>query len=67
MYFSFYKGYLTIGIPTIKRLKAEYFFDTLASLLNESYVHQHAALTLVVMLADRDASFNEAVLYRIKV
>nr|KAG5699830.1 hypothetical protein BaRGS_034604 [Batillaria attramentaria] len=61
-----YSVYLSIGIPTLKRQKGDYFFSTVASLLNQSTSTQQKEITLVVILADRDQNHNNAVLQRIK-
>ncbi|KAK7487260.1 hypothetical protein BaRGS_00021488 [Batillaria attramentaria] len=46
--------------------KGDYFFSTVASLLNQSTSTQQKEITLVVILADRDQNHNNAVLQRIK-
>ncbi|XP_076472587.1 alpha-1,3-mannosyl-glycoprotein 4-beta-N-acetylglucosaminyltransferase C-like [Babylonia areolata] len=51
---------------TIKREKADYFFTTLASLLQHSSPDEQRAMTVVVMVADRVQERNEEVLKQIK-
>ncbi|KAK7094686.1 alpha-1,3-mannosyl-glycoprotein 4-beta-N-acetylglucosaminyltransferase C-like [Littorina saxatilis] len=60
------QGYLTIGIPTLKRPKGEYFFNTLASLFNQSTPSQQQDMTVVVMLGDRDPVYNKLCLQKIQ-
>ncbi|XP_076454614.1 alpha-1,6-mannosyl-glycoprotein 4-beta-N-acetylglucosaminyltransferase-like [Babylonia areolata] len=61
-----HKGYLTLGIPTLKRPKGDYFFSTLASLLQQSTPAQQLNMTLVILLADRDPDTNLLTLASIK-
>ncbi|KAL8600243.1 hypothetical protein ACOMHN_040704 [Nucella lapillus] len=58
--------FLTIGIPTLKRPKGEYFFSTLASLLQQSSPAQQRNMTLVIMLTDRAPAHNHLTLATIK-
>ena len=62
-----FPGYLTIGIPTLRRPKGEYFFSTLASLFKQSTPTQQRNMTIVAMMADRDPAFNDLLVKSIKV
>lgn len=59
--------YLTIGIPTLRRPKGDYFMATVDSLIGQSTEEQQQETTVVVILADRNSSFNEEVLQKLKV
>ncbi|KAK7487366.1 hypothetical protein BaRGS_00021455 [Batillaria attramentaria] len=58
--------YLAIGLPTVQRAEKEYLFETLSSLLSKSSKEEQETFTIIVMLADRSAAYNQDVLRRIR-
>lgn len=59
-------GFLSIGIPSIKRENGvEYLVKTLSSLIEHSSDRDRAETILVVFLADLDQQYREAALSEI--
>ncbi len=58
----FFLGFLTIGIPSIKRDNGvEYLFDTVRSLISETSIKDKTETVVVIFLADFDADYNKHV------
>ncbi|CAH1783373.1 unnamed protein product [Owenia fusiformis] len=56
------KGYLTIGIPSIKRdIESPYLLVTLQSLIDNTWDDEKAEIVIVVFLADSDYDYNNRV------
>ncbi|XP_034309571.1 alpha-1,3-mannosyl-glycoprotein 4-beta-N-acetylglucosaminyltransferase C [Magallana gigas] len=53
------KRYLTIGIPTIKRVGDEYIMDTINSLVNNTRPEQLKDIYIVIFLADFNETWRE--------
>ncbi|EDV20198.1 uncharacterized protein TRIADDRAFT_32367 [Trichoplax adhaerens] len=51
-------GYLTIGIPTVKRASADYLFKTLTSLINNLNGKDQKMVNIIVFLADFDPLYK---------
>lgn len=58
LFFLCISGFLTIGIPSVKREKFIYLYDTINSLLNRSSAVQRVTVTIVVMFCDDDQDWN---------
>lgn len=52
------KGFLTIAIPSVKRVAVNYLFDTIASLIENSSPGDKQDVTIVVMFCDDDQEWN---------
>lgn len=52
------KGFLTIGIPSIKRERFNYIYKTIDSLLANSSPEDKETVTIVIMFNDDDADWN---------
>lgn len=61
MILLFSKGFLTVGIPSIRRPSTDtvYLIQTLQSLINHTSHEDKQALTIVVLLADLNQTYNE--------
>ncbi|KAL5006841.1 hypothetical protein ScPMuIL_015647 [Solemya velum] len=55
------RKYLTIGIPTLKRSRGTYVFQTIEALLNNTRDHELRELVIVVFLADMDTAIKAAI------
>ncbi|KAK7502847.1 hypothetical protein BaRGS_00005796, partial [Batillaria attramentaria] len=58
--------HLTIGLATVGRPGGQYYFSTIASLLDRSTYTQQEEMTIVTMLADRNQSYNDITLHSIQ-
>jgi hypothetical protein len=50
--YIFFSGFMTIGIPTVRRQQSSYFLKTLDSLLNCTSKKQFSEIVIVIFLAD---------------
>ncbi|XP_045175986.2 alpha-1,6-mannosyl-glycoprotein 4-beta-N-acetylglucosaminyltransferase-like isoform X2 [Mercenaria mercenaria] len=57
------KGFLTIGIPSIRRPNTEsvYLYQTLESLINNTNEKEKREITVVVLLSDLNETFNDKI------
>ncbi|XP_067664197.1 alpha-1,3-mannosyl-glycoprotein 4-beta-N-acetylglucosaminyltransferase C-like [Haliotis asinina] len=53
------RGFLTIGLPTLRRPNASYIFETLKSLVGHSSDEDKRHTTIVIFLSDRNATYAE--------
>jgi alpha-1,3-mannosylglycoprotein beta-1,4-N-acetylglucosaminyltransferase C len=59
-------GYLTIGIPTVRRTKVTYFFKTLDSLLNCTTDKDLSEIFVVIFLADFNKTWERETSHQIQ-
>lgn len=58
--------YLTIGIPTVRRNKTSYFFESLDSLLNSTTEKQTSEIIIVIFLADFNTTWKSDMFNKIQ-
>jgi hypothetical protein len=66
-FFFFFSVQFTLGMVTVQREKSEYFSSTLTSLLTKSSEQDHREMSIVIMLGDRNETYNQHVLGELKV